>query len=146
LLKEYTEGTKIKLIFLPSYSPSLNLIERCRWSQIAGLIDVLHYRMTTPLVVREMGQVSHGKISRPYRIKWLNGKNYTIEPDKVPGELMSCASGQWIEAVVLKDPMTFAIVEIQSITKVRFRLPTDSEIEEFWKDMPVADLDSGEWP
>ena len=28
LLKEYEEGTKIKLIFLPPYSPNLNLIER----------------------------------------------------------------------------------------------------------------------
>jgi transposase len=28
LLKEYVEGTKIKLIFLPPYSPNLNLIER----------------------------------------------------------------------------------------------------------------------
>jgi transposase len=28
LLKEYTESTKIKLIFLPPYSPNLNLIER----------------------------------------------------------------------------------------------------------------------
>lgn len=28
LLKEYTDGTKIKLIFLPPYSPNLNLIER----------------------------------------------------------------------------------------------------------------------
>jgi len=28
LLKEYTEGTKIKLMFLPPYSPNLNLIER----------------------------------------------------------------------------------------------------------------------
>ena len=28
LLKEYTEGTKIKLIFFPPYSPNLNLIER----------------------------------------------------------------------------------------------------------------------
>jgi transposase len=28
LLKEYIEGTKIKLIFLPPYSPNLNLIER----------------------------------------------------------------------------------------------------------------------
>ena len=27
-LKEYTDGTKIKLIFLPPYSPNLNLIER----------------------------------------------------------------------------------------------------------------------
>jgi len=120
--------------------------EQRKWSQIAGVIDVLHYRMTTPLVVREMGQVSHGRISRPYRIKWLNGKNYTIEPDKVPGELMSCAPGQWIEAVVLKDPMTFGIVEIQSITKVKFRLPSESEIERFWNDMPAADLDSGQWP
>jgi len=28
LLKEYVKGTKIKLIFLPAYSPNLNLIER----------------------------------------------------------------------------------------------------------------------
>ena len=28
LLKEYVKGTKIKLIFLPPYSPNLNLIER----------------------------------------------------------------------------------------------------------------------
>ena len=28
LLKEHVEGTKIKLIFLPPYSPNLNLIER----------------------------------------------------------------------------------------------------------------------
>jgi transposase len=28
LLKEYIKGTKIKLIFLPPYSPNLNLIER----------------------------------------------------------------------------------------------------------------------
>ena len=28
LLKKYTKGTKIKLIFLPPYSPNLNLIER----------------------------------------------------------------------------------------------------------------------
>jgi len=28
LLKQYTKGTKIKLIFLPPYSPNLNLIER----------------------------------------------------------------------------------------------------------------------
>jgi len=59
---------------------------------------------------------------------------------------MSCAPGQWIEAVVLKDPMTFGIVEIQSITKVKFRLPSESEIERFWNDMPAADLDSGQWP
>ena len=42
LLKEYVEGTKIKLIFLPPYSPNLNLIERY-WKFFKKKIQNNHY-------------------------------------------------------------------------------------------------------
>ena len=45
LLKEYTEGTKIKLIFLPPYSPNLNLIERY-WKFFKKKVMNNHYYET----------------------------------------------------------------------------------------------------
>ena len=45
LLKEYVEGTKIKLIFLPPYSPNLNLIERY-WKFFKKKIQNNHYYET----------------------------------------------------------------------------------------------------
>ena len=45
LLKEYTEKTRIKLIFLPPYSPNLNLIERY-WKFFKKKILYNHYYET----------------------------------------------------------------------------------------------------
>jgi hypothetical protein len=119
--------------------------ERARWSDLAKVIDILEYKMTTPVVVREIGQVSYGMISRPQRIKWIRGENYFIDPTRVPGELMGCAPGQWVEAVVKRDPVNHRILEIESINKIRFRIPTESEIEKMWESMPKADLTSDSW-
>jgi len=119
--------------------------ERANWMQLANVIDLLHYKRTTPIVVKEVGCVSYGRISRPYQIKWLSKKNYIIEPSKVPGELMSCRTGQWIEAVVKRDPVTHREIEIESISKISFRIPSESEAREFWKDMPEADFETTDW-
>jgi len=45
LLKEHIEGTKIKLIFLPPYSPNLNLIERY-WKFFKKIVLNNHYYET----------------------------------------------------------------------------------------------------
>ena len=45
LLNEYIEGTKIKLIFLPPYSPNLNLIERY-WKFFKKTVMNNHYYET----------------------------------------------------------------------------------------------------
>jgi hypothetical protein len=119
--------------------------ESANWLQLANLIDVLHYKRTTPVVVREVGCISYGMVSYPYRIKWLSGRNYIIELEKVPGELMSCRTGQWIEAVVKRDPVTHREIEIESISKISFRTPNESEAREFWADMPEADLGMTDW-
>lgn len=116
--------------------------DQVRWMEITNIIDLLDYKTTTPVVVREIGCVSYQRISRPARIKWLSGKNYCIDPDKVPGELMSCGPGQWIEAIVKRDPITHLEIEIESINRISFRIPTDSEVRGFWDNLPEADLES----
>ena len=118
--------------------------DQTKWRELVNVVDLLDYKITTPVVVREIGCVSYQKISHPARIKWLSGKNYFIDPDKVPGELMSCAPGQWIEAVVKRDPLTYREIEIESITKISYRLPTDAELKKFWEEMPEADLEDAD--
>ena len=119
--------------------------EKTKWSNLASIVDLLEYKMTTPMVVREIGQVSFGKISRPQIIKWIRDEEYFIDPDRVPGELMGCATGQWIEAVVKRDPVKHKILEIESINKIRFRIPNESQAKRIWENIPKADLESDDW-
>jgi predicted RNase H-like HicB family nuclease len=119
--------------------------ERARWLQLTNMIDLLHYKMTTPVETREIGQVSFEKISRPYSIKWLSGRKYTIDPYKVPGELMSCRPGQWIEAIVKRDPVTHREIEIESIRRISFRIPQESDVKAFWENLPKAELEPTAW-
>jgi hypothetical protein len=119
--------------------------ERCRWVRLTSIIDLLDYRTTTPIKTRELGQVSFGRISRPYRIKWISGQNYVIDAENVPGELMSCAPGQWVDAEVVRHPVSHRILRIESIHKVSFRLPTAGELISIWANMPKAQLETAEW-
>jgi hypothetical protein len=119
--------------------------ETTKWSNLASVIDVLEYKITTPVTVREIGQVSFGKIARPQRVKWIRGENYLIDPTKVPAELMGCRPGQWIEAIVKRHPVSHTILKIESINKIRFRIPRDSEIGTMWQSMPEADLTPDDW-
>lgn len=119
--------------------------ERTKWTQLTSVIDLLDYKMTTPIVTREIGEVSFEKISRPCSIKWISGQTYVIDPYKVPAELMSCRPGQWVEAIVKRDPITHREIEIESITKIRFRIPQESEVKAFWEGLPKAELKSTGW-
>ncbi len=119
--------------------------ESLKWIQLSSVIDLLEYKLTTPLELREIGCVSYQRKSRPTRIKWLSGYNYIIDPEQVPPELMSCKTGQWIEAVVKRDPVTYRELSIDSISKISFRIPSDSDIEQSWEDMPKADLPEKSW-
>ena len=119
--------------------------ERAKWVQLTSVIDLLHYKMTTPVETREIGQVSFEKISRPCSIKWISGQQYIIDPHRVPAELMSCRPGQWIEAIVKRDPITHRETEIESIRKISFRIPRESEVKTFWEGLPKAELESTGW-
>jgi len=119
--------------------------EHSKWVQLTSVIDLLHYKTTTPMITHEIGRVSLGKIARPHHIEWINGARYQIDPQKVPGELMSCRTGQWIEAVVHRNPVSHAILGIDSIRKISFRIPSESELKSVWEAMPEAKAEPGEW-
>jgi hypothetical protein len=120
--------------------------ERSRWVQLTGVIDLLYYKTTTPIITHEIGQVSFGKIDHAHHIEWINGTTYLIDPEKAPGELMSCRTGQWIEAVVRRNPLSHTILEIESIRKINFfRMPGESELKSGWEAMPEAQIESDEW-
>jgi hypothetical protein len=120
--------------------------EHSKWVELTSAIDLLHYKTTTPITTYEIGQVSFGRIARPHHIDWISGeKRYMIEPTKVPGELMSCRTGQWIDAVVRRDPVSYRILEVESIRRIRFHKPSESELKSAWENMPEARLESAEW-
>lgn len=119
--------------------------EQEQWNRLVNTIDVYHYRTTTPITVREVGQISYGMISRPYRIKWLTGYNYIIDTNKVPAELMSLKPGRYVEAVVKRDPITHKEIEILSVQPISFHVPSEAEAKKFWDNIPAADLPTGGW-
>jgi hypothetical protein len=109
------------------------------------LLMFITIEQNTPIVVREVGQISYGMISRPYRIKWLTGYNIVIDPYRVPPELMSLKPGQYIDAVVKRDPVTHKEIEILSVQSIAFHLPTEAEAKNFLETLPVARLAEGSW-
>lgn len=119
--------------------------EHSRWVELTSVIDLLHYKTTTPVTTYEIGQVSFAKVAHPHLIKWINGTRYRIDPHKVPGELMSYRPGQWIDAVVRRDPVSHTVVEIESVRRISFRVPRKSELKAAWEAMPEAKLEPTEW-
>lgn len=116
--------------------------EYVEWIKIANTIDLLHYKTTTPLKIREIGCVSYGKLSYPYRIKWLTDENYIIHPANVPAELMSYKTGQWIEAIVERNPVNNRLFRISSVRKIKFRIPRPGDVQKYWDNMEKIELDN----
>jgi hypothetical protein len=114
--------------------------EYIEWIKLANTIDLLHYKTTNPIETREVGCISYWKVSYPYRIKWLTDENYIINPSKVPGELMSYKPGQWIEAVVKRHPVSYKVIRISSIKKIRFHIPRPGEAQSDWDKMEKIKL------
>ncbi len=120
-------------------------VQRFKWVRLTSVIDLLHYRTTTPLTLQEIGRVHFDRIARPHRIEWISGRNYVIDPERVPAELMSCATGQWIEATVKHHPVDHRILWIESVRKISFRIPTEKGTKSMWEKMPTAEVKAGPW-
>ena len=111
------------------------------WIKLANTIDLLNYKTTAPLKVREIGCISYKNYPYPYRIKWLTDENYIIKPSKVPGELMSYKPGQWVEAIVERCPVNHNVLGISSVRKIKFHVPRPEEARKYWDNMGRIELD-----
>jgi len=110
--------------------------EKTKWKYLSNTIDILSYKLTTPIITQEIGQVSFGKINRPDKIKWISGHTYKIDPFSVPSDLMTCVTGQWIEASLEREPIKHSITQIITIKKIHFRIPNEDQRKQFWESIP----------
>jgi hypothetical protein len=106
----------------------------------------MHYRQNIPLSVREIGFISYGKRSYPSQIHWINGRMDKISLAQAPPELADCKTGQWIEAIVKRDPVTNHLILIDHIEKIMsLHRPSASKLAENWESLQKAELPKSEW-
>lgn len=104
--------------------------ERIKWRTVNEIIDVTVYRNTTPIVVRQIGEVSWGRLSYPSRIQWDNGYTESVHPRQVDSpDFITFKPGQPVEAVVVRDPLSRELIRVLHISRTR-RLRTAAEIED----------------
>lgn len=112
--------------------------QREKWRVLADLIDVETYIRTAPVVKREIGKISE---TRPYpsKVEWMNHTFERVSLDLMPSEFAGYKAGQWFEAVVARDSMTYQLVRVLQVTRIPAPLPKSvAEIKEWWQTLPTA--------
>lgn len=120
--------------------------ENAQWGELLSLVDVAAYRQEVPLSIRKIGQVRYGHASYPTRIDWLDGQRDHVALDLAPPELASCRTGQWIDAVVVRNAVTNKLQRITHLDKIAtVHTMTESDAERHLHETPKADLPKTKW-
>jgi hypothetical protein len=110
--------------------------EAQRWDILETMIDVVSYQNETPVVVRQLGQVT--QVHRgPRQITWVDGRKEIVGLDVMPPEFARFKPGQPFEAVVERDPVTGQLRRVRYVHRVAsLRGLSDSELAKFWNSLP----------
>ena len=92
--------------------------EAACWRSLNTLIDVAEYRRTTPIAMRQLGRIRYLTAARPQRIDWAAGGIDHLAFDEAPPEIAGYRAGQWIEAVVDRDPVSGKLLRIHSVEPI----------------------------
>jgi hypothetical protein len=111
--------------------------ERARWKVLEDLIDVAAYQNETPILVRQIGQVTKAR-PLPRQITWADGtKESNINLDQMPDEFAAYKPGQWFEAIVERDPLTRRIRRVRYVKRVpSLRKLSGTVLNEYWSSLP----------
>ncbi len=94
------------------------------------IIDLTVYRNTSPIIVRQFGEVLYEQTSYPRAIRWDNGYKESVALTQVRNpDFVTFAPYQPIEAWVVRDPLTREILYITSVVKTA-RLRSANEIQQ----------------
>jgi hypothetical protein len=113
--------------------------ERDRWDVLEDLIDVVGYQNETPVRVRQIGQVTQAR-PLPRQITWVDGaKENNIELALMPGEFAAYKPGQWFEAVVERDPLTWRLRRVLHVQRTPSVNPlSGANLERYWSSLPTT--------
>ena len=116
----------------------MNEEDQKRWQVLESFIDVVGYRNETPVVVRQVGQVTRTRPSHR-RIEWVDGKSESVNLDDWPGEFASYKPGQPFEADVEHDPLTWKMRKVRFVRRVGAIHPmAEGELKRFWQSLPTT--------
>jgi hypothetical protein len=113
--------------------------EREKWTILEDLIDVVGYRNETPVLVRQLGQVTQGR-PWPRQITWVDGaKEHDLDLALMPDEFASYKPGQWFEAIVERDPLTWRMLRVRFVQRTPTINPlSGAELERYWASLPTT--------
>lgn len=120
--------------------------EKEKWALLQNAFDMVAYRNTTPVVVREVGEVSYEREQIPRAIRWIHGPKERVDLGLMPPEFAKLLPGQSFEAIVARDPRTGAMLRMKYARAVPTRhLLSREKLESFWNKLsgsnPESDAD-----
>jgi len=116
------------------------------WEAILSVVDVVDYRVSTPLRIREIGCVRYRHMPYPYQMRWIDGRRELFTLHQVPAEIAGCKPGQWVEAIVEREPLTGRLIRIVHAQKIPSPLPErPGTLRAAWEGMRKAELPETEW-
>jgi hypothetical protein len=113
--------------------------EKEQWATLENAIDVVAYTNISPLVLREVGEVSFGDRQCPQAIHWQHGKVDRVALDDMPAEFASFRPGQPFEAVVERDRRTGTLRKVRYVKRIAaYRKLSSSELRGFLDSLPTT--------
>lgn len=97
------------------------------WSVLGALVDVPKYRRTTPITVRQVGRVRFSKRSKPQGIFWADHTKDDVTIDSMPAAYAALLPNQWFEAEVERDPITWKLGKVLSLSPISSPRPMSME-------------------
>ena len=101
--------------------------DRRRWSVLESLIDVPKYRRTTPITIRQVGRAQFLRTNRPQGITWADHTCDLVAIDSMPAAYAALLPNQWFEAEVERDPITWKLCKVLSLSPIASPRPMSME-------------------
>jgi hypothetical protein len=112
--------------------------ERAQWEALAKAVDVEAYEARTPLVLRQLGQLTRAHPD-PYEIRWLDNRAETVDLAVLPPEFAQFKPGQWLEAITERDRRTWRLRKVRYVQPVEPLRPLSGEqLGKFWDGLPTT--------
>lgn len=105
--------------------------EKADWAVLSELIDVEHYRKTTPIRQQETGCISSVQ-SGVCEITWLGSDTVeTVSLENASPEFAGFDRGQWFEALVERNREDYSLSKVIHVQPIE---PIKEMSDDEWKD------------
>lgn len=112
--------------------------ERGKWDALEDRIDIVGYRNEAPVLVRQLGQLTQAR-PFPRRITWIDGTTDLVRLEAMPGEFAGYKPGQWFEAIVERDPLTWSLRKVRYVRRtLSLRGMSSAELSQYWSSLPTT--------